>query len=47
MVFTEDSQLVKDYVLLLKHDRIKLEEIPNIFNLKDVVENVVKNQSNI
>lgn len=47
MNFTEESQLVKDYVLLIKHNKMTLDDIPNIFNLKDVVENVVNSQSTI
>lgn len=38
MIFTEDSQIVKDYLLLLEHKEINIEDVPDIFNLKEIIE---------
>lgn len=46
MTFTEESQLVKDYLLLIKYNKTTLEEIPNLYNLKEVVEQCLE-QSNV
>ena len=44
--FTKDSQLVKDHVLLRNNGRMTLDEVPNLFNLKEVVQDVLTNQTN-
>lgn len=43
MVFTIHSQLVKDYVLLINNKRIKVEDVPDLFNLRSVVNDVIAN----
>lgn len=37
MNFTKESRLVQDYVLLINKGIRVLEEVPNLFNLKEVV----------
>lgn len=44
--FTKDSQLVKDYVLLINNNRMTINDVPNLFNLKEVVQDVLDNQTN-
>ncbi len=43
MNFTAESQLAKDYVLLIKAGRISFEDVPHLFNLRDVVSDVLGN----
>lgn len=38
MNFTCESQIVKSYVLLIKNNRIEFSEVPDLFNLREVVE---------
>ena len=42
MKFTENSQLVKDYVLLIKAKEKAVEDVPNVGNLREVVANVLE-----
>lgn len=44
MVFTKNSQLVKDYVLLINNSKMSFEDVPNLFNLREVVQDVLDNQ---
>ena len=46
MIFSKDSQLVKDYVLLINNNKLRAEDVPNLFNLKEVVQDVLANQTN-
>lgn len=43
--FTKDSQLVKDYVLLINNKKMMIDGVPNLFNLKEVVQDVLDNQT--
>ena len=43
MVFTTESQIVKNYVYLINEKEMTLEQVPNLFNLREVVGNVVNN----
>ena len=45
MVFTQESQLVKNYVLLINNNLMTFDEVPNLFNLREVVQNVLDNQN--
>lgn len=38
MVFTKDSRIVQDYLLLINKGFKNREDVPNLFNLKAVVE---------
>lgn len=38
MKFTIESQLVKNYVLLINNKIMTIEQVPNIYNLKEVVQ---------
>ncbi|MDU3009542.1 MAG: CD1375 family protein [Peptoniphilus harei] len=42
MKFTKDSGLVRVWVNLIKNGYRKLEEVPNIFNLKEVVREIIE-----
>lgn len=42
MKFTKDSGLVRVWVNLIKNGYRKLEEVPNIFNLKEVVTEIIE-----
>lgn len=46
MNFTEDSQLVKDYVLLINSGKMVIDDVPSLFNLKEVVQDVLGSQIN-
>lgn len=46
MNFTKDSQLVKNYVLLIENNKMELEDVPQLFNLKDVVQDVLNDKAN-
>lgn len=35
--FKEDSEIVKGYILLLSHGEITMGDIPDLFNLREVV----------
>ncbi|GEM_PF-2566649 len=41
MEFTKESQIVKNYVLLIEQGIKGIEDVPNLFNLKEVVESVI------
>ena len=40
-MFTEESKLVKDYVLLIENNLKTIDDVPNFQNLKEVVKNVL------
>ena len=40
-MFTEESKLVKDYVLLIENNFKTIDDVPNFQNLKEVVQNVL------
>lgn len=40
-MFTEDSKLVKDYVLLIENNLKTINDVPNFQNLREVVQNVL------
>lgn len=42
-MFTENSKLVQDYVLLIKNGLKTIEEVPNFQNLREVVSSVLTN----
>ncbi len=44
MVFTKESRIVQDYVLLINKGLRTLEGVPNLFNLKEVVEQCLNEQ---
>lgn len=41
MIFTKDSQTVKNYVLLIDNKLMTFDEVPNLFNLRDAVDDVL------
>ena len=47
MEFTAESQIVKNYVLLIEQDIKNKDEIPNLFNLREVVESVINNKNSM
>ena len=40
-MFTEESKLVKDYVLLIENNLKTIDVVPDFQNLKEVVRNVL------
>ena len=42
MNFTKDSGLVRVWVNLIKNDYRKLEEVPSLYNLKEVVKEIIE-----
>ncbi|WP_255374521.1 hypothetical protein [Tissierella sp. P1] len=38
MQFTKESSIVKSYVLLIQKEIKTIDDIPNLFNLREVVE---------
>ncbi len=38
MNFTKDSSIVKSYVLLISKGLKTLDEVPNLFNLREIVQ---------
>lgn len=42
-MFNENSQIVKDYALLIKNGEKNLEDVPDFSNLKGVVSSVLAN----
>lgn len=42
MIFTKDSGLVRVWVNLIKNGYRKLEEVPNLYNLKEVVAEIIE-----
>jgi len=47
MTFTIESQTVKNYVLLINQGIMNIEEVPNLFNLREVVESVINNKNDM
>lgn len=41
MLFTVESQLVKNYVLLINNKIMTIEQVPDIYNLKEIVQQVL------
>lgn len=39
--FTKDSQIVKQQVFLVRTDRMTKDDIPDLFNLREVVLNIL------
>lgn len=46
MRFTVENQLVQDYVLLINSRKITIDDVPTIFNLREVVQDVINTQTN-
>ena len=46
-MFTEESPIVKSYVLLIRNGRKTIEEVPDFKNLKEVVKNVLDTDTNV
>lgn len=44
MVFTKDSRIVQDYVLLIKKGLKSFDEVPDLFNLREVVKQCLEEQ---
>lgn len=44
MVFTKESRIVQDYVLLINKGFKTYEDVPNLFNLREVVEQCLVEQ---
>lgn len=42
MVFTKDSGLVRVWVNLIKNGYRTLDEVPNLYNLKEVVKEIIE-----
>ncbi|WP_274362762.1 CD1375 family protein [Paenibacillus thermotolerans] len=40
-MFTENSKIVQDYVLLIQHGLKTIDDVPNHENLREVVSNVL------
>ena len=45
MIFTKDSAIVKVWVSLVLSEVYTLEQVPNLFNLKEVVAEVIKSMA--
>ena len=43
MVFTPEMQIVKNYVLLIKNGLKTMADVPNLYNLHEVVQGVLTN----
>jgi len=43
MVFTKDSYLVQLFVMNIKKETIAREDVPALYNLRDVVYNIIDN----
>lgn len=41
MTFKPDSQIVKSYVILILAGKMTFDEVPNLFNLRQAVENAL------
>jgi len=41
MVFTTQSQIVKNYVLLIQSGLKTMDDVPNLYNLREVVQSVL------
>ena len=44
MIFNEDNYLVQLYVKKIREDGFRLEDVPNLFNLKEIVQSVITSQ---
>lgn len=44
MVFDKDSSIVKSYLLLIKNGLRTMAEVPDLFNLREVVEECLAKQ---
>ena len=42
-MFTENSKLVQDYVLLIQNGLKTIEDVPNYSNLREIVSNILAN----
>ena len=42
MTFTKDSQIVKSYVILILAGKMTYEEVPNLYNLREMVKLVLE-----
>lgn len=47
MTFTNESQIVRNYILLVEQNVMAVDDVPNLFNLKEVVENVINSKNNM
>lgn len=45
MVFTKESRIVQDYVLLINKGLKTFDDVPNLFNLREVVEQCLAEQN--
>lgn len=43
MVFTTEMQIVKNYVLLIHSGLKTMDDVPNLYNLREVVQSVLAN----
>ena len=43
MVFTPEMQIVKNYVLLINNGLKTIDDVPNLYNLREVVQGVLNN----
>ena len=41
MVFTPEMQIVKNYVLLIQNGLKFMDDVPNLYNLREVVQGVL------
>ncbi len=41
MIFKPDSQIVRSYVILILAGKMTFEEVPNIFNLRQAVQDAL------
>jgi len=41
MVFTAEMQIVKNYVLLIQNGIKTMADVPNLYNLREVVQSVI------
>ena len=41
MVFTAEMQIVKNYVLLIQNGLKTMDDVPNLYNLREVVQSVI------
>lgn len=41
MTFKPDSAIVRSYVILILADKMTFEEVPNLFNLRQAVQNAL------
>ena len=41
MIFTHEMQIVKNYVLLIQNGLKSMDDVPNLYNLREVVQSVL------